>query len=160
MVDIWAVFVAIPATFRFIAKKQLSRIPLFGWAMAAGRFIFIDRQNAASARRTVAEASRRIKSGQSVVIFPEGTRTRDGHLLPFKKGGFHLAMDSGVDIVPVAIKGSREIMPRGATLIRAGTVSVEVGEPIPTAGLTHGDRDALIAKVRGRVAEMLGEPVQ
>ena len=158
MVDIWAVFVAIPATFRFIAKKQLSRIPLFGWAMAAGRFIFIDRQNAASARRTVQEAARRIRSGQSVVIFPEGTRTRDGHLLPFKKGGFHLAMDSGVDIVPVAIKGSREIMPRGAALIRAGTVTVEVGEPIPTAGLTNGDRDALIAKVRGRVAEMLGEP--
>jgi 1-acyl-sn-glycerol-3-phosphate acyltransferase len=157
MVDIWAVFVAIPATFRFIAKKQLSRIPLFGWAMAAGRFIFIDRQNAASARRTVQEAARRIRSGQSVVIFPEGTRTRDGHLLPFKKGGFHLAMDSGVDIVPVAIKGSRVIMPRGAALIRSGTVTVEVGEPIPTAGLTNGDRDALIAKVRGRVAEMLGE---
>jgi len=157
MVDIWAVFVAIPATFRFIAKKQLSRIPLFGWAMSAGRFIFIDRQNAASARRTVAEASRRIRSGQSVVIFPEGTRTRDGRLLPFKKGGFHLAMDSGVDIVPVAIKGSREIMPRGAALIRAGTVTVEVGEPIPTAGLTNGDREALIAKVRARVAEMLGE---
>jgi 1-acyl-sn-glycerol-3-phosphate acyltransferase len=157
MVDIWAVFVAIPATFRFIAKKQLSRIPLFGWAMAAGRFIFIDRQNAASARRTVAEAARRIRSGQSVVIFPEGTRTRDGRLLPFKKGGFHLAMDSGVDIVPVAIKGSRPIMPRGAALIRAGTVTVEVGEPIATAGLKNGDRDALIAKVRGRVAEMLGE---
>lgn len=157
MVDIWAVFVAIPATFRFIAKKQLSRIPLFGWAMSAGRFIFIDRQNAASARRTVAEASRRIRSGQSVVIFPEGTRTRDGRLLPFKKGGFHLAMDSGVDIVPVAIKGSREIMPRGAALIRAGRVTVEVGEPIATAGLKNGDRDALIAKVRGRVAEMLGE---
>jgi 1-acyl-sn-glycerol-3-phosphate acyltransferase len=157
MVDIWAVFVAIPTTFRFIAKKQLSRIPLFGWAMAAGRFIFIDRQNAASARRTVAEASRRIRSGQSVVIFPEGTRTRDGRLLPFKKGGFHLAMDSGVDIVPVAIKGSREIMPRGAALIRAGRVTVEVGEPIPTAGLTNGDRDALIAKVHRRVAEMLGE---
>lgn len=160
MVDIWAVFVAIPATFRFIAKKQLSRIPLFGWAMSAGRFIFIDRQNAASARRTVAEAARRIKSGQSVVIFPEGTRTRDGRLLPFKKGGFHLAMDSGVDIVPVAIKGSRAIMPRGAALIRAGKVTVEVGEPIPTAGLTNGDREALIAKVRGRVAEMLGESPQ
>src|SRR4029450_1204528 len=99
MVDIWAVFVAIPASFRFIAKKQLAQIPLFGWAMAAGRFIFIDRQHAASARRSVAEAARRIRAGQSVVIFPEGTRTRDGRLLPFKKGGFHLAMDSGADIV-------------------------------------------------------------
>jgi 1-acyl-sn-glycerol-3-phosphate acyltransferase len=157
MVDIWVVFVAIPARFRFIAKKQLASIPLFGWAMAAGRFIFIDRQNAASARRTVQEAARRIRSGQSVVIFPEGTRTRDGRLGAFKKGGFHLAMDSGAAIVPVAIKGSREVMPRGAALIRAGTVMLEVGDPIPTAGLTVNDRDALIAKVRGRVAAMLGE---
>lgn len=157
MVDIWAVFVAIPSSFRFIAKKQLSRIPLFGWAMAAGRFIFIDRQNAASARRTMDEASRRIRSGQSVVIFPEGTRTRDGRLCPFKKGGFHLAIDSGVAIVPVAIRGSRAVMPRGGALIRAGTVSVEVGEPIPTAGLTVADRDALIRRVRGEIAQMLGE---
>jgi 1-acyl-sn-glycerol-3-phosphate acyltransferase len=160
MVDIWVVFVAIPASFRFIAKKQLAQIPLFGWAMAAGRFIFIDRQNAASARRSMEEAARRIRAGQSVVIFPEGTRTRDGRLLPFKKGGFHLAMESGADIVPVAIRGSREVMPRGAALIRAGTVKLEVGEPIPTAGLKNGDRDALIAKVRGRVAEMLGERLQ
>ncbi len=158
MVDIWAVFVAIPASFRFIAKKQLASIPLFGWAMAAGRFIFIDRQNAASARRTMDEASRRIRAGQSVVIFPEGTRTRDGRLMPFKKGGFHLAIDSGAAVVPVAIKGSREVMPRGSALIRAGTVTLEVDAPIPTTGLTTSDRDALIEKVRGRVAAMLGEP--
>jgi len=160
MVDIWAVFVAIPASFRFIAKKQLASIPLFGWAMAAGRFIFIDRQNAASARRTMDEASRRIRAGQSVVIFPEGTRTRDGRLMPFKKGGFHLAIDSGAAVVPVAIKGSREVMPRGAALIRAGTVTLEVDAPIPTTGLTTSDRDALIEKVRSRVAAMLGEPPQ
>ena len=160
MVDIWVVFVAIPASFRFIAKKQLASIPLFGWAMAAGRFIFIDRQNAASARRTMDEASRRIRAGQSVVIFPEGTRTRDGRLLPFKKGGFHLAIDSGAAVVPVAIKGSREVMPRGAALIRAGTVTLEVDAPIPTTGLTTSDRDALIEKVRSRVAAMLGEPPQ
>jgi 1-acyl-sn-glycerol-3-phosphate acyltransferase len=157
MIDIWAVFVAIPSSFRFIAKKQLSRIPLFGWAMSAGRFIFIDRQNPLAARRTMDEAARRIKAGQSVVIFPEGTRTRDGRLCPFKKGGFHLAVDSGVSIVPVAIRGSRALMPRGAAIIRAGTVSVEVGEPIPTAGLTTADRDALIARVRGEIATMLGE---
>ena len=158
MVDIWAVFVAIPSSFRFIAKKQLSRIPLFGWAMSAGRFIFIDRQNPLAARRTMDEAARRIRAGQSVVIFPEGTRTRDGRLGPFKKGGFHLAIDSGAAIVPVAIHGSRELMPRGSALLRAGTVRVEVGEPISTAGLTTGDRDALIVKVRDEVARMLGEP--
>jgi 1-acyl-sn-glycerol-3-phosphate acyltransferase len=159
MVDIWAVFVAVPSSFRFIAKKQLARIPLFGWAMTAGRFIFIDRQNALAARRSMAEAARRIRSGQSVVIFPEGTRTRDGRLAAFKKGGFHLAIDSGAAIVPVAIHGSREAMPRGAAIIRAGTVLVEIDEPIPTAGLTPDDRDALIDRVRARVAAMLGETV-
>ena len=158
MVDIWAVFVAIPASFRFIAKKQLSRIPLFGWAMAAGRFIFIDRQNALAARRSMEEAARRIRSGQSVVIFPEGTRTRTGRLGPFKKGGFHLAIDSGVSIVPVAIRGSHAVMPPGSPLIRAGTVTIEVDDPIPTDGLDTTERDALIQKVRGRIAAMLGEP--
>jgi 1-acyl-sn-glycerol-3-phosphate acyltransferase len=158
MVDIWAVFVTIPASFRFIAKKQLARIPLFGWAMSAGRFIFIDRQNALAARRSMHEAARRIRAGQSVVIFPEGTRTRSGRLGAFKKGGFHLAIDSGAAIVPVAIRGSGAVMPPGSPLIRAGTVTIEVDEPIPTEGLTTTDRDALMAKVRARVAAMLGEP--
>jgi 1-acyl-sn-glycerol-3-phosphate acyltransferase len=158
MIDIWAVFVAVPVPFRFIAKKQLGAIPLFGWAMRAGRFIFIDRQNAASARRRIEEAARRIKSGQSVVIFPEGTRTRDGRLNAFKKGGFHLALDSGADIVPVAIHGSRDLMPRGSALIRSGTVRVEIGEPIPTEGLRPSDREALAARVRDKIAEMLGQP--
>jgi 1-acyl-sn-glycerol-3-phosphate acyltransferase len=160
MIDIWAVFVAIPASFRFIAKKQLSRIPLFGWAMAAGRFIFIDRQNALSARRSMDEAARRIRSGQSVVIFPEGTRTRSGRLGAFKKGGFHLAIDSGAAIVPVAIRGSGAAMPPGSPLIRAGSVKIEVDAPIPTEGLTNADRDALIVKVRSRIAGMLGEPAE
>ncbi|HXJ21154.1 MAG TPA: lysophospholipid acyltransferase family protein [Polyangia bacterium] len=157
MIDIWAVFVGVPVPLRFIAKKQLGAIPLFGWAMRAGRFIFIDRQNAASARRSIHEAARRIKSGQSVVIFPEGTRTRDGSLGAFKKGGFHLAIDSSADIVPVAIHGSRGLMPRGSALIRAGHVRLELGEPISTAGLGPSDREALVTRVRGKVAEMLGQ---
>lgn len=158
MIDIWAMFVALPVPFRFIAKKQLRRIPLFGWAMAIGRFIFIDRQNAVAARRSIGEAAQRIRSGRSVVIYPEGTRTRDGRLLPFKKGGFHLAIDSGVEIVPVALHGTRALMPRGAVLMRAGAIKVEVGRPIATAGLSAADREALIERVRGEIAAMLGEP--
>jgi 1-acyl-sn-glycerol-3-phosphate acyltransferase len=157
-IDIWAVFSAVPRPVRFIAKKQLGAIPLFGWAMRAGRFIFIDRQNPASARRTIEEAARRIRSGDSVVIFPEGTRSRDGRLGPFKKGGFHLAINSGAAIVPVAIHGSRPLMPRGSMLIRPGEVTVEFGEPIATEGLDDKDRNALVARVHGRIAEMLGEP--
>jgi 1-acyl-sn-glycerol-3-phosphate acyltransferase len=157
MIDIWAVFIGVPLSFRFIAKKQLSHIPLFGWAMGAGRFIFIDRQNAVAARRSIDEAARRIKAGQSVVIFPEGTRTRDGRLGSFKKGGFHLAIDSGAAIVPMAIQGSGALMPPGSPLIRAGQVRLQIGEPIPTAGLGPADRDRTLKLVHARIAEMLGE---
>jgi 1-acyl-sn-glycerol-3-phosphate acyltransferase len=156
-VDIWAVLVAVPVPFSFIAKSQLGRIPLFGWAMRAGRFIFIDRKNPSLARKSIDEAARRIRGGQSVLIYPEGTRSRDGHLAPFKQGGFHLAIDSGADVVPVAIRGSREVMPRGTPLIRAGDVSIEIAEPISTAGLGSADREQLVERVRGRIVDMLGE---
>ena len=146
MVDIWAVFIGVPLSFRFIAKKQLSYIPLFGWAMGAGRFIFIDRQNPVAARRSIEEAARRMKAGQSVVIFPEGTRTRDGRLGSFKKGGFHLAIDSGAAIVPMAIQGSGARMPPGSPLIRAGEVRLTIGEPISTAGLGPADRERTVGR--------------
>ena len=156
-VDIWSVFVAVPVPLRFIAKKQLGQIPLFGWAMRAGRFIFIDRQNAASARRSIDAAAVRIREGRSVVIFPEGTRSPDGRLGMFKKGAFHLAINSGAQVVPVAIRGSREVMPRGSLVMRPGEVDIEIGEPIPTTGLGAEDRAALLGQVRARVAAMLGQ---
>jgi 1-acyl-sn-glycerol-3-phosphate acyltransferases len=155
--DIWAVFVAIPRRIRLIAKKQLARIPLFGWVMWAGRFIFIDRQNGVAARRSIDEAGQRIHDGESVLLFPEGTRTRDGALGPFKKGGFHLAVKSGVPIVPVALRGTRTLMPRGSLLLRSGTVTVIIGEPIATQGLGDEERATLNERVRGVVEAMLGE---
>jgi 1-acyl-sn-glycerol-3-phosphate acyltransferase len=157
--DIWTLFVALPVRVRMIAKKQLARIPLFGWAMQAGRFIFIDRANAIAARRSIDEAKRRIRGGHSVLLFPEGTRSRDGKLGAFKKGGFHLAIDSGVPVVPVAIMGTRECMPRDSFLLRSGNVHVVIGEPVPTAGLTEDDRHRLLEKVRTGIGTMLGGPV-
>jgi 1-acyl-sn-glycerol-3-phosphate acyltransferase len=153
--DIWALFVALPIRVRMIAKKQLGWIPLFGWAMRAGRFMFIDRKNAVAARRTIDEAARRIGGGESVLLFPEGTRSRDGSLGPFKKGGIHLAIAAEVPIVPVAIRGTRELMPRGSLLLRGGKVSVTIGELIPTAGLSVEDRNQLVERVRAAIAEML-----
>jgi 1-acyl-sn-glycerol-3-phosphate acyltransferase len=155
--DIWTAFVAIPRRLRMIAKKQLARIPLFGWAMWAGRFIFIDRKNGVAARRSIDEAGRRIHDGDSVLIFPEGTRTRDGTLGPFKKGGFHLAVKAGVPIVPVALRGTRALMPRGSYLLRAGTVTAVIGEPIPTQGLSEEERANLNERVRSLVQGMLVE---
>lgn len=156
-VDIWAVYAAFPFRLRMLAKKQLAHIPFFGWAMRAGRFIFIDRGNAVAARRSIEEAKERIRLGHNVLIFPEGTRSRDGRLARFKKGGFHLAMDAGVPIVPVSIQGSREAMPPGSLLLVPGHVRIVVGEPIPTAGLSDADRDALLEKVRAVIAGPLGE---
>jgi 1-acyl-sn-glycerol-3-phosphate acyltransferase len=156
-VDIWALLVATPTKVRFIAKKQLGRIPLFGWAMAAGRFIFIDRQNPMAARRSIDEAARRIRDGSSVAIFPEGTRSRDGHLAPFKKGGFHLAVSAGVPIVPVGIRGAHQVMPRGSLILRRGPVTVEFGAPISTAGLSPADRNVLLDQVRDQVARLAGQ---
>ena len=160
-VDIWAALAAIPRPIRFIAKKQLARIPFLGWAMSAGRFIFIDCSNPAAARRSIDRAAERIRAGSSVLIFPEGTRSRDGRLGAFKKGGFHLAITSGVPIVPIGIKGAMETMPRGSLFPRAGHVSVELGAPMPTAGLAAGERDRFTQSVRERIIAMTGQqPVE
>jgi len=157
-VDIFALFVALPVNIRFIAKKQLGQIPLFGWAMAAGRFIFIDRKNPGAARKSIDRAAARIREGSSVAIFPEGTRSRDGLLGPFKKGGFHLAQQAGVPVVPIAIKGAGEVMPPGSVLVRPGPVIVTVGAPIETKDLTEAaDRNALVERVRSEIERNSGQ---
>lgn len=157
-VDIFALFVALPVNIRFIAKKQLGRIPLFGWAMAAGRFIFIDRKNPVAARRSIDRAAARIRAGSSVAIFPEGTRSRDGLLGPFKKGGFHLAQQAGVPVVPIAIRGAGQVMPPGSVLVRPGPVFITVGLPIETKDLKElADRNALVERVRSEIERKTGQ---
>ncbi len=156
-VDIWALFLALPVPVRMIAKKQLAAIPVLGWALWAGRFIIIDRQNAVAARRSIDLAAERIRGGASVLLFPEGTRSRDGALGAFKKGGFHLAIAAGVPIVPVALRGTRACMPRGSLVVRPGRVTAVIGEPIATAGLAANDRDGLLGRVRDEIAAMLGD---
>jgi len=157
-VDIWAHLVTVPLIFRFIAKKQLGNIPLFGWAMHAGRFIMIDRKNAVAARRSIDEAANRVRQGCSVLIYPEGTRSRDGKLAPFKKGAFHLACNAGAPIVPMSIVGSDKVMPSGSLLLRPGDVYVTLGAPIEMAGLDEVARDEVRRQVRDAIAEMSGLP--
>ncbi|HET9581740.1 MAG TPA: lysophospholipid acyltransferase family protein [Gemmatimonadota bacterium] len=156
--DIFALFLAIRHSLRMVAKRELFFIPIFGWALWMCGFIPIDRSNRESAIRSLGEAARKVREGISVLVFPEGTRGPGGGLLPFKKGGFVLALEAGVPVVPIAILGSERIMPKGSLSVGRGRIEVRVGRPIPTAGRGSGARDALMDEVR-RAIETLERPV-
>jgi 1-acyl-sn-glycerol-3-phosphate acyltransferase len=153
--DILALQAGLPGQFRWLAKEELFRIPFFGLAIRRIGDIPIDRSNRKKAFQSIAEASRRIAGGTSVVVFPEGTRSPDGSLLPFKKGAFVLAIKSQVPVVPVAIRGSREIMPKHNRWIRGGTIRVNIFPPVETAGREISDRDTLMDEVRQPIAKAL-----
>lgn len=142
---------------RWVAKEELARIPLFGWALRATGQIVVDRRDHAQAVASLAAAKARIRDGISVAIFPEGTRGT-GKLQPFKKGGFVFAIETKTPIVPIAIVGTESILPRDAWTVRhGGCVRVLVHAPIPTADLSFADRDLLLAEVERAIASMLGE---
>lgn len=155
--DILALFAGLPGQFRWLAKEELFRIPLFGFAMRRTGYIAVDRSDRKKAILSMAEAARRIGAGTSVIVFPEGTRSPDGTLLPFKKGGFMLAIQAGAPIVPIAIRGSHEVMPKGSRWIRGGPLRVTIFPLVPTAGTTPAEREALMAQVRVPIAQALGQ---
>ena len=130
-VDIPVLMKAIPNTIRFIYKKQLSKIPIFGWGMYLSGYIPIDRENVRTAITSLKKAATKIKNGISVVIFPEGTRSLDGSLGDFKRGMFVLADEAKVEIVPVAIDGTYRILPRDKFKMKSGHIKVTINEPIP-----------------------------
>jgi 1-acyl-sn-glycerol-3-phosphate acyltransferase len=134
--------------FRWLAKVELFKIPIFGRAMRKAGYIGIDRYNRESAFKSLKVAANKIKSGVSVLLFPEGTRSRDGKIRPFKKGGFVLAVDSGVPIVPVVITGTRSIMTKGKFRINPGHVSMVIHKPIDTSAYTRETKEALMESVR------------
>ncbi len=129
--DVFAVLGHLNVQFRWIVKKELFLLPLLGLAMQRSGYISIDRDNHEKAMESIDLAAEKIRSGTSIFIFPEGTRSLDGSLrYPFKKGGFHLALRSKVPLVPIAIIGSREILPKGARIIKPGTIKLTIGKPI------------------------------
>lgn len=157
--DVFALAAKIPKRYRFVAKKELERIPLFGTAWKVAGHVSVDRGDRASAIRSLDQAGRLIREdNSSVVIFPEGTRGDGGELLPFKKGAFMLALHNGVDIVPVGVLGTRRILPKGGVRVRSGPILVRFGEPIRTAGYDESTRDALMAEVRARIDELRSRP--
>ena len=139
----------------FIAKRELGWVPLLGWAIRLAGFILIDRGNRARAYESLADAAVRIRAGQSVAIFPEGTRAADGRLLPFKRGSFHLAKEAGVPLVPLAIRGGHAILPKGEWRVRGGLYTLTVGAPLDPAG--YEDAETLRAAAEARLRELLGD---
>ena len=133
---------------RWVAKRELLFIPLFGWAMWASRHIVVDRSDRSKAMASLRKAKERIEGGICVVLFPEGTRSSDGHLLPFKRGGFVLAVKTKTPIVPIIINGSGAILPRGDWRIKGGKIEVIVSEPVPLDQYHAGNIRSLLSHVR------------
>jgi 1-acyl-sn-glycerol-3-phosphate acyltransferase len=154
--DIPVLIATSPGQIRMVAKRSLFQIPVFGWALRAGGFIPVDRADRSSAIQTFASASARLRQKTSLLLFPEGTRSLDDTLLPFQRGGFLLALKSGLPIVPVGIRGSRAIQRKGSFAIRPGTVTVTYGAPIDTAAYGLRRKKELTTEVRRRIAEPAG----
>ena len=154
-VDPPILFTALHPRMHIVYKAEINAIPLLARAFQHGGFVPIDRRNKEAAMRSLEAGATSIRDGNSFLIFPEGTRSKTGEMLPFKKGGFLMALKAQAPIVPVAISGGRDAMRRGSTIIRPVTVTIRIGAPIETAGMQMADRDALIAQVRGRIQDLL-----
>jgi len=153
-----AVFWAFESLFprlRVLYKAELRKLPILVWAFDAAGFVPLERGNPEQSRPAIDAAAQALRAGNSFVIFPEGTRSRTGELLPFKKGGFLLAIKAQCPIVPVAVSGGRNAMRRGSPLIWPTTVTVDIGRPIPTTGLSLDQRDGLVERVRQSIRERL-----
>ena len=149
--DILIVLAHIPGQFRWIAKKELFKIPVFGKAMRNAGYIEIDRQNHEKALKSLGEAAQKIREGKSVVTFPEGTRSKDGTVKPFKQGMFHLAIESGVPIIPISIIGAKEIMPKRSLNVKPGRITMVIDPPVDVSAYTKETRGELIEQVRNMI---------
>ncbi len=150
-------FTALHPRMHILYKAEINAIPILARAFRFGGFIPVDRRNKEAALRSIEAGAASLRAGNSFLIFPEGTRSRDAELLPFKKGGFIMAIKAQVPIVPVAIQGARAAMQKGSAIVRPVSVSIRVGEPLETFGVTLADRDAVIAQTRERIAALLAE---
>jgi 1-acyl-sn-glycerol-3-phosphate acyltransferase len=154
--DIPAVLAALPHQFRFFAKKGLFKIPILGFHLKHAGHLPVDRTNPRNSLKSMSEGARIVRErGISVLLFPEGGRTAEG-LRGFKEGAAYIAIKAGAPVVPIAIIGMRELLPMGSIHLRSGKVTVRVGDPIPTAGMTIKDRDELTEQLRREVANLLG----
>lgn len=153
--DVWVLGTEVRKRYYFVAKKELGTIPLFGRAWKSAGHISVDRSDSASAIRSLQQAGVQLREENgAVIIFPEGTRSTDGRLGRFKKGAFRLAHITGVEIVPVAVIGSGEVLPKDGWRVRPGTITVRIGEPIPVQEDPEASPTPLLEQVRGRIRDL------
>jgi 1-acyl-sn-glycerol-3-phosphate acyltransferase len=155
--DILVLLANLPPQVRLMAKRSIFRVPILGWSIRAAGFVPVDRGVRARGAATVEAALKLLKSGRSIVLFPEETRTRDGELLPFKPGAALLAIRSGFPLLPVAIAGTRRALPRGTLDITPGRVVLSIGTPISVAGSSARDRDDVTRELREAIATLREE---
>jgi len=155
--DIPVLLGCLPVQFRWLAKAELFKIPIFGRGMRGCGYISIDRSNRKLAFQSLAEAAQKIRNGVSVLIFPEGTRSWDGEIQAFKKGGFVLSVDAGVPIVPIIITGTGAVMPKGRMLIRRQAVGMQILAPIATSDYTRKTKDELMGIVKDTMCKAYKE---
>jgi len=139
-----------------VLKESLGKIPFLGYVMRLGGFIYVDRQDRDSRRHAVEASVAALRSGLSLLIFPEGTRSPDGNLLPFRPGPFSMAIEAQATVVPITMHGTRELMPKGKASIKPGTIQLWFHPPIETRGMTADDRGTLMQTVRAVMEEALG----
>lgn len=156
MLDIWALMAGVPVSLRFVAKAELSKIPVFARACRVAGHVFIDRGEATQARAAIRAAGERIRDeGLTLVLFPEGTRSLDGRVGRFRRGSFALAIESQAHLVPVAIDGTVRVFPKGAKTLRPGVVHIRIAPAIPLQGMTIDDRDPLMDRTHDAIVGLL-----
>ena len=156
-IDPPVLFQSLHRRLHILYKAELRKFPIMKTVFDIGGFVPVDRADREKSMASIMRGAESLRSGNSFLIFPEGTRSRDGQLLPFKKGGFIMALQAQVPIVPVAVQGGRDAMHKGSSVVRPVTVTIRVGAAIPTAGLSIADRDELIDRVRMQVQNLLSQ---
>ncbi len=155
--DIFTLLAGLPSDFKFIMKKSLMKIPLLSTTMRRAGYLSVDRRNRKSAIISMDAAAEKIRNGASILVFPEGTRSKDGHVQGFKKGGFHTALKAGCDIIPIAILNSRDIVPKGSLRIKKGTIKMRIGRMIPVKDYSRENINDLITRTRETIISQMTE---
>lgn len=156
--DILLVFAGLPYHIVFISKIELKRVPIFGWAMMAGGHFFVDRGNHKKSMESLGKAKKSMgKNPRSIIIYPEGTRSLDGSLLPFKKGGLIMALMMGTPVVPIAMCGTRESMQTNKLKLSKIPLELRIGKPIETLGIDYEKRNDFVKKVRDSISTLKAE---